>query len=139
MENCYSVIKVRCCPVRNFSAIVSNGYALLRAFVWEGVGIRTPASLSITESVDKGERKVKSTLKFDSPFDFRKIPGTSVIRKNFCYEVTCADGTQFLLGTHSKPWPLTTVKRDRGSVTGNQMYQFQVTLEDNKVLPIIKN
>lgn len=138
MENNYSIVKVRCCHVNHFSAIISNGYATLRSYIWNDVAIHVPATLSISETIKNGERMVKSTLKFDSMMDISHVASKSRPVKNFCYEVTCADGTRFLIGTNNKPYAQTTFKRNLGSVTSNQAYQYQVTLDDNKPVPIIR-
>lgn len=101
------ITRVDLCPARHVSharPLPDGVHVYMPSYVpWEPVCIEGLASLEVTDAVEDGVRTFTSKLSVTLSERPAMAAGPVV------YRLTCADGTQLLLGTAARPYPTATV------------------------------
>lgn len=127
------IIKVDRCFASEMPAIrrvSSRTVELLSACSWTSVPIKVPAGLDISDKLEAGQRVYSAKLSFSSMEEFP--------RERVIYKATTADGKQYLIGTHERPYPVTSmVEPHPDKITDNQLFEVSVTYNSAFPIPYI--
>jgi len=89
-----------------------------------------PAGLDISDKLEAGQRVYSAKLSFSSMEEFP--------RERVIYKATTADGKQYLIGTHERPYPVTSmVEPHPDKITDNQLFEVSVTYNSAFPIPYI--
>lgn len=98
---------------------------------WSEIEIKVPASLTITDKVEDNVPIYTATLTFETCEDMED-------RDRYAWRVTLIDGTQMLIGTDERPYPVMTVSESHpDSVTDDQLNKVTVTYSSTMTIPVI--
>ena len=96
---------------------------------WVPVRIQVPAKLTIINKVDDKNTAWTTTLQFRTCEDCSG-------RKHACYRVHLSDGRKLLIGSSSRPFPVTVTNDSMpDNVTDSQLQEVTVTLTSKNKPP----
>lgn len=98
---------------------------------WQDVDIKVPARLAINNKVEDKQLVHQIQLTF-------LTCSWNQDARHWCYLVGLADGTFSLIGTGSRPYPVTTSSQSLSdNVADSQLVEVSVSLSSRDVLPLI--
>lgn len=130
MNKVFSVVKIERCWCSFVRMVQYDGEALLTSHLFQEIeGVRVPAELSLSEEVEDKERVYTSELTFST---CREIGHAGT----WAYRITLADGTRYIMGSYTRPFPVTSMSRTMGAVASSQVPQYKVVLKSGVPLPV---
>lgn len=130
-----SVVSVERTPCKNVNVVYAGFNAILQSSPeWESLEIEIPASMSIDQEYKNCELFQKITLRFRTCSEVRTQ------NRRYAYRVRTADGRTYIIGSSSRPYPITRVtETSSDNVASQESPSVEVTLSDIKPLPEVRN
>ncbi len=128
------VIRLARIPVNNLPPMVKNGSRVIfnSAPNWEKIPIEVPASLSISSKIEK-----KITI-YTQKLVFRTF-NENVKNGVFAYLVSLSDGSDILIGTNERPFPVAETSQQLTASNGNsELVQYTVTYHSTSEIAYIR-
>lgn len=130
-----SVVSVERTPCKNVNVVYAGFNAIFQSSPeWESLEIEIPASMSIDQEYKNCELLQRITLRFRTCSEVRTQ------NRRYAYRVRTADGRTYIIGSSSRPYPITRVtETSSDNVASQESPSVEVTLSDVKPLPEVRN
>lgn len=99
---------------------------------WVNIPIKVPAKLTVSDKVDDGIRMYSAQLMFRTCMEIND-------RVRVVYRCKTADGSYILIGSNTRPYPVTTVTEPHpDNMTDSQLNEVTVNYTSACPIPIIR-
>ncbi|MCD8296819.1 MAG: hypothetical protein LUC88_04530 [Prevotella sp.] len=128
------VTKIERCHITQIGTVTRKGMVsvdIIAGADWSEIEIKVPASLTITDKIEDNVPIFTATLTFETCEELED-------RERYAWRLTLIDGTQMLIGTDERPYPVMTVSESHpDSVTDDQLNKVTVTYSSQFTIPVI--
>ena len=131
-RNIIAVDRIQVNGLDGFRRINASSVQVSSSTIWKSIPIRVPARLTISEKIEDGVRMHTAQLVFHTCEELEDC-------ERQVYRCKTAEGKFYLIGTDSRPYPVTTISKPHpDNMTDSQLDEVTVMYTSNSKIPYIQ-
>lgn len=131
-RNIIAIDRVHVDSLIGFGRISTSRVMVSSSISWKEIAIQIPARLTISDKIEDGVRIHTAQLVFRTCEEVDT-------RERQVYRCKTADGRYYLIGTDSRPYPVTTVSEPHpDNMTDSQLNEVTVTYQSAQRIPLVQ-